>query len=172
MGYIDNNLMPEEQVVFTGHVHMFSMMPGLVTCIFGAVIATLPATHPELAGPAIKMFCFLGGGMFLLSGLFHLLAALVRKATTEIALTTRRVIAKSGLFIREITELNYNRVESFTVDQPVMGMIFGYGTFIIHGVGGSKAGVRCIARPMEFRHKALEMLDKTSNQRDMRDGKM
>lgn len=166
MSYIENNLMPDEQVMFTGHVHAFSLMPGLVTCIIGAIVATLPSTHPELVGAPIRMFCILGGGMFLLSGGFHLFMALVRKATTEIALTNRRVVAKSGLFIREITELNYNRVESFTVDQPVLGMLFGYGTFNIHGVGGSKAGVRCIARPMEFRHHALELLDKTSNQRD------
>ena len=166
MGYVENNLMPDEQVVYTGHVHVFSLVPGLITCAIGAALATLPETHPQMALPQIRMFCIIGGGMFLLYGAWHLLTALVRKATTELALTSRRIIAKSGLIVREISELNYNRVESFTVDQPVLGMIFGYGTFYIHGVGGSKSGIRCIARPMEFRHQALEMLDKTSNQRD------
>jgi uncharacterized membrane protein YdbT with pleckstrin-like domain len=165
MGYVENNLMPDEQIVYTGHVHSFSMLPGFAVMVFGAVVATAPGSHPDFPRP-MTMFFLLGGGMAFLWGLYHFLAALVRKSTTEIALTTRRIIAKSGIVVREITELNYSRVESFTVDQPLLGMIFGYGTFFIHGVGGSKAGIRCIARPMEFRHKALEMLDKTSNQRD------
>ncbi len=168
MSYVENNLMPDEQVMYTGHVHAFSLAPGFIATVIGAGIATLPSTHPELAVPAIRMFCLLGGGMVLLWGLGHFLMAFLRKATTELALTTRRIIAKSGLLIREITELNYSRVESFTVDQSILGMIFGYGTFFIHGVGGSKAGIRCIAHPMQFRHQALEMLDKASGQRDVK----
>lgn len=169
MGYVENNLMPGEEVVYTGHVHVFSLVPGLVTFIFGAILASLPSTHPQLAVPAIRMFCWVGGVMFLLSGGFHLLQALIRKSTTELALTTRRVIAKSGIIMREITELNYSRIESFTVDQPILGMIFGYGTFFIHGIGGSKAGIKCVAHPMQLRHQALELLDKSSGQRDVRE---
>jgi uncharacterized membrane protein YdbT with pleckstrin-like domain len=164
MGYVENNLMPDEQVVYTGHVHAFSLAPGLITTIFGAALVLLPTTHPQLAVPGVRMFLWIGGGFFFLSGLWHLLVALARKATTELALTTRRIIAKSGIIMREVTELNYSRVESFTVDQSILGMVFGYGTFFIHGVGGSKSGIRCIAHPMQLRHQALEMLDKASNQ--------
>jgi uncharacterized membrane protein YdbT with pleckstrin-like domain len=99
-------------------------------------------------------------------GLYYALSAIIQKLTTELALTTKRVIAKSGLIVRELIELNYNRVESFTVDQSILGMVFGYGTFYIHGVGGSRAGIDCIAAPMDFRRAALEMLDKTSRQSD------
>ncbi|MEZ0223712.1 MAG: PH domain-containing protein [Alphaproteobacteria bacterium] len=169
MGYIENNLMQDEQVVHTGYVHGFSLMPGLLTLAIGAVLVSFPITNPDEVPPAAKMFCILLGALFVLSGLYHALSAVIRKLTTELALTTKRVMAKSGLIVRELVELNYNRVESFTVDQSILGMVFGYGTFYIHGVGGSKAGVQCIAAPMDFRRAALEMLDKVTRQKD--DGK-
>jgi uncharacterized membrane protein YdbT with pleckstrin-like domain len=169
MGYVENNLMQDEQVVHTGHVHGFSLAPGLLTFGIGAFLASYPIMHPDEVPAAAKMFCILLGVMFALSGLYSALSAIIQKLTTELALTTKRVIAKSGLIVRELIELNYNRVESFTVDQSILGMALGYGTFYIHGVGGSRAGIKCIAAPMEFRRAALEMLDKMSRQKD--DGK-
>lgn len=169
MGYIENNLMSDEQVIHTGYVHSFSIVPGVLTLGIGSFLASYPIMHPDEVPPAAKMFCFLLGVLFVLSGLYHALSAIIRKLTTELALTTKRVMAKSGLIVRELVELNYNRVESFTVDQSILGMIFGYGTFYIHGVGGSRAGVKCIAKPMDFRRNALEVLEKATRQKD--DGK-
>jgi uncharacterized membrane protein YdbT with pleckstrin-like domain len=166
MGYVENNLMQDETVVHTGHVHGFSMVPGLLTLGIGSFLASYPIMHPEDVPQAAKMFCILLGVLFVLSGLYSAVSAVIQKLTTELALTTKRVIAKSGLIVRELIELNYNRVESFTVDQSILGMLFGYGTFYIHGVGGSKAGIGCIAAPMDFRRHALEMLDKTARQSD------
>jgi uncharacterized membrane protein YdbT with pleckstrin-like domain len=166
MGYIENNLMQDETVAYTGRVHPFSLVPGLLVFVLGAAIGSYPVTNPDAVPPFAKMFMGLGGGMIALVGFCYLVSSLVRKLTTELALTTRRIIGKSGLIVRELVELSYAKIESVSVDQSILGMLLGYGTFYIHGVGGSKAGIRCIAAPMEFRKHALEMLDKASRAPD------
>ena len=79
------------------------------------------------------------------------LAPLVARATSEFAVTNRRVIIKVGLVSRRTVELNLEKVESIGVEQSVLGRILGYGTIIVVGTGGTKEPFRQIADPMGFR---------------------
>ena len=71
MGYVENNLMQDEQVVHTGHVHGFSMVPGLLTLGIGSFLGSYPILHPDDVPAAAKMFCILLGAMLVLTGLYH-----------------------------------------------------------------------------------------------------
>ena len=55
------------------------------------------------------------------------------RGTTELAVTDQRVIYKTGLLARHTLEMNRARVESVTVDQTMLGRLFGYGTVIVRG---------------------------------------
>jgi hypothetical protein len=74
MGYVENNLMQDEQVVHTGHVHGFSLVPGLVALGIGSFLASYPVLHPDEVPPAAKMFCILLGVLFVLWGLYYALS--------------------------------------------------------------------------------------------------
>ena len=52
---------------------------------------------------------------------------------------------------RKTREMNREKVESIDVDQSVTGRIFGYGTIIVRGTGGSLEPMRRIADPLTFR---------------------
>ena len=78
-------------------------------------------------------------------------SALIRRATTELVVTDRRVILKRGIFSRQTIEMNRTKVESVDVDQTVMGRIMGYGTVIVRGTGGGLEPIRNIAHPLAFR---------------------
>ena len=78
------------------------------------------------------------GGVLIAIAAIHVL-------TTELALTNRRIIAKSGLIRRNTIELKTNRVESLGVNQGILGRIFNFGSIVVKGVGGSHAPIPYIS---------------------------
>ena len=84
-------------------------------------------------------------------GLLFLLAAWIDSITTELAVTTKRVISKRGLISRKTVELNLAKVEAIGVNQSILGRILGYGTVTVVGTGGTKEPFLYIASPLEFR---------------------
>jgi uncharacterized membrane protein YdbT with pleckstrin-like domain len=85
-----------------------------------------------------------------------LIAALIRNATSEFAVTNRRVIVKVGLISRNTLELNLAKVESIGVDQTLLGRMLNYGTIVVVGTGGTREPFKDIADPMGFRRAVNE----------------
>lgn len=92
-------------------------------------------------------------------GLIFLVMAYVKYKTTELAITSKRVIVKFGFIRRSTIEININKVESIQVDQDVLGRMFNFGTLIISGAGTPQAPVAGISEPMEFRKAFIEAQD-------------
>lgn len=88
---------------------------------------------------------------------------LVARATSEFAVTNRRVIIKVGLVSRKTVELKLDKVESIGVDQTIPGRIFGYGTIVVRGTGGTNEPFRGIARPLDFRKAVNEATEALSH---------
>jgi uncharacterized membrane protein YdbT with pleckstrin-like domain len=92
-----------------------------------------------------------------LEGLLTLfIVPLVARATSEFAVTNRRVIIKVGLVSRKTVELNLEKVESIGVEQTILGRILGSGTLVVVGTGGTREPFRRIADPMGFRRAVNE----------------
>jgi uncharacterized membrane protein YdbT with pleckstrin-like domain len=68
--------------------------------------------------------------------------------TTEMAITNRRVIFKTGFVQRHTDEMFLDRIESVFVDQGVLGRIFNYGTIHCRGVGDGLEHLHHIADPL------------------------
>ncbi len=119
MGYVEDNLMPGEQVTHRTRLHwtVFVSLKALLTL---------------------------------------LIAPLVARATSEFAVTNRRVVIKVGLVSRKTVELNLEKVESIGVEQTILGRILGYGTIVVVGTGGTKEPFLRIADPMGFRRAVNE----------------
>ncbi len=64
---------------------------------------------------------------------------LVDYRSTELAVTNKRIITKSGLIQRNTTEMFLEKVESIQVDQGILGRIFDFGSITISGTGGDKS---------------------------------
>jgi uncharacterized membrane protein YdbT with pleckstrin-like domain len=97
-------------------------------------------------------------------GLGLLIWAFVIYRTTEIAITNKRIIAKSGFVSRSTTEINLPKVESLQVDQSVRGRLFNYGTIIIAGAGTPNLQIHGIADPLSFRRHFMEATDRRQQQ--------
>ena len=89
--------------------------------------------------------------------IFVLLAAsaafmkLIKRWTTELAVTDRRVIYKERLIARRTLEMNRSRIESVDVYQSILGRLLGYGTITLRGTGGSGEPMPNIDDPLTFR---------------------
>ena len=70
---------------------------------------------------------------------------------TELAVTDRRVIFKTGFVRRRTVEMNMDKVETVDVDQSILGRILGYGTIHVLGTGSGIEHLRQVAHPLELR---------------------
>lgn len=60
------------------------------------------------------------------------------------------------------------KIEGIQVAQGLLGRLFGYGTIVVSGTGGSKSQFRKIADPLEFRRQVqqqIEALDQAATMR-------
>ena len=148
MSYIKSVLQPEEKVLFRSRLHWMIYLPGLVI-LLPAIAAGIGGTYiPETD---LRYACWAVGAIFLLFAVLKLLIEWIRRVTTEIAVTDRRVIYKRGLIRRYTIEVNNDKVESVDVDQTVLGRIFNFGTVVIRGTGSAVEPIRNIDDPLHFR---------------------
>jgi uncharacterized membrane protein YdbT with pleckstrin-like domain len=73
--------------------------------------------------------------------------------------TNRRVLIKTGIMSRRTIELLLSRVESIVITEPFFGRMFGYGTVIVRGTGGTPEPFTLIANPTEFRRHVQEQIE-------------
>ena len=82
--------------------------------------------------------------------LFQIIRAWIVAVNTEIIVTSRRVIYKTGFISRNTVEMNLDKVESVLVQQSILGRMLDFGTVIIRGVGAGLEPVDNIAAPLEL----------------------
>jgi uncharacterized membrane protein YdbT with pleckstrin-like domain len=152
--YVEAIVGPGERVRYVGHVSLWSVLGALVgggvliVLGIGLAISTAATNLPPPIGMAVAAL-----------GLLWIVAALVRRSATELAVTNRRVIAKFGLVSRSTIELNLLKVESVRVEQTVLGRLLGYGAVIVVGTGSSIDPIRFIADPIRFRQALQAAID-------------
>jgi uncharacterized membrane protein YdbT with pleckstrin-like domain len=149
MSYISENLIPNEKIILTGKMHWFIYAHGLLLFLLGLLFSDAP---PETATWYIKWL--LG-----ISGVYHLVRARVMQSTTELAITSKRILAKYGFIRRSSIEIVHSKVESITVHQGFFGRIFDFGTVAIYGSGGAGSVLKFIRQPLGFRKEAANVID-------------
>ncbi len=143
MAYIDDNLLPNERVIYRARLHKVVLLT-VFAFLFIVLLIELPV--------AVFLLHFSG---WLALGLWALvcLYMFMQYRSTEVGITDRRLIVKHGFIRRQVAELPLARIESITFDQPILGRILGYGTIIVTGTGGTRQRLRTMAAPQEFRRQ-------------------
>ena len=165
MSYIDANLVPGEKVVYQTRLHWIVMLGHF---LFACFILGLPgailfyyARKEEGQAAAQNQHLLLGGaGVLLVSAVVVIVAGLIRRNATEMAVTTRRVVIKTGLASRKTIEMLLNKVESIEVSETAGGRMLGYGTIVVIGTGGTSEPFHKIAHPLEFRSQVQQQIEK------------
>jgi len=140
MSYVDNSIMPGEQVLFRTRLH--------------PIVFALPVVFALLA---VLAHWGIRQGVMNPAGLFGVLAVVlgivrcIDFVTSEFAVTTKRVIIKVGVVRRRTLEMQLTKVEAVAVEQSIPGRIFGYGNIVVTGTGGTKEPFKRISEPLGFR---------------------
>ena len=129
MSYIDDSLIEGERIVHRARVSWWSQ--------FGLVLLGIVT-------------------LVVVVGLVFLAMAWIKVRSTEIAITSKRVIAKFGFIKRDTVEINLDKVEALRVEQGFFGRMLNFGTIFMTGAGTSVAPMRNIADPLVFRRKFME----------------
>ena len=94
-------------------------------------------------------------------GFAFLLIAWLRRVSTELVVTDRRVLVKTGLLSRNVDELRLDKVESV---QATTFLGFSWGSLRIVGSGGTFRVVHNVDQPMAFRNAVQQLADEVRNQ--------
>jgi uncharacterized membrane protein YdbT with pleckstrin-like domain len=149
MRYVRRVLQPGETIVYATQLHWVVFLRTILLLIVCVIVAGAAVSTSD--NQNISLALAIAAIIFALLAVSAGLRAFIRRATTELAITDHRVIYKTGLLARHTVEMNRDKVESVDVDQTVSGRIFGYGTIIVRGVGGSLEPIRNIGDPLTFR---------------------
>lgn len=151
MSYLQRILQPGETLRYVGRLHWIVYLPGLVLFAIAVALAAAIVAAGQLGN--FVPYLLIALDLVMLVSLLTLLAAAVRRWTTEIAVTDRRVIFKRGLIRRHTIEMNMDKVETVDVDQSLAGRLLGYGDIVVRGTGSSIEPFRKIAAPLDFRNQ-------------------
>ncbi|HKO05956.1 MAG TPA: PH domain-containing protein [Candidatus Acidoferrales bacterium] len=161
MGYIERNLLPGEKVMYKTRLHWSVLIGSVALALLfaGAGVALLVGGGPAMSGPQFKSIQMDAAyAFFFLSACFLGYGVLKRNAT-EMSVTNRRLVIKTGMLSRRTIELLLGKVESIQVQESFMGRMVGYGTIIVHGTGGTPESFHRIAHPLEFRRQMEQQVE-------------
>ncbi len=85
-----------------------------------------------------------------LIGIWIFVVMMIRKWTTEIAVTNHRFVLKTGWISRKTEEIGLNRIEEVKLQQSVVGRILGYGRMTILTTNIGEIHVPAIEAPLEL----------------------
>lgn len=99
----------------------------------------------------LHLFVKLGAFGAILLGFFLFIQMMLIRSTTEIAVTTSRLVLKEGIIARNVDEMSVDRVESVHVMQSMLGRLMGYGTVMVRGMGVGEIILPPIMDPIAMR---------------------
>lgn len=133
MGYIEQTLAPGERLLSEARLHWALFVAPALVVLLGILIS-------QDVGAWILVLGLLWAGWRLL----------IYKST-ELAVTNRRVLAKTGVIRRHCVDVQNGKVEGLTYQQSIIGRFFGYGSIYVRGTGTGMVPIPYVAAPEVFR---------------------
>jgi uncharacterized membrane protein YdbT with pleckstrin-like domain len=149
MSYVNATLQTGKRVTASTSRHWIIYVRPLLCAAIGLWLLFASAKTGPTSNFAPAMI--IGGLAILLIALVSLIGSWFDNWTTELAVTDRRVIYKTGFIRRRTVEMNMGKIESVVVDQSILGRLLDFGTIHVKGTGQSIENLRSICRPLVVR---------------------
>jgi uncharacterized membrane protein YdbT with pleckstrin-like domain len=168
MGYVDRNLVPGETLLYRTRHHWLVLMgpffggllllaPGIA--LMAEAIATRDSAGLVVGSATISpKVMAISGAVLVAAAVIVFSYGVAKRNATEMAVTNRRVLIKTGITSRRTLDLMLSRVESIGVEETAAGRMLGYGSVVVRGTGGTPEPFLMIAHPQEFRRAVQEQI--------------
>lgn len=143
MGYVEEHLLPGEEIVHRAHLHKIVYMGPVALAL---ILILVGITGIASNVPALAI------GAFVLA-LIPLITAHIVYTSSEFAVTDKRVIMKTGFIQRRTLETLLGKVEGIEVSQSFFARMLDFGTIVVTGTGGTRETFQNMAAPLEFRRQ-------------------
>ena len=154
MTYTEQTLVKDEKLTLMAKWHWLIWSHAIILLAIAIVFLAMTAMDDAFSDTSSLLAALFG-----ICGFVKLLTTFIWVKTNEAAVTTKRVILKTGVISRSTFELNLQKVESVQVDQNILGRIFNYGSVTVLGTGRASRKINYILDPLSFRAKALAGMD-------------
>jgi len=161
--YIEQNLVPGETVLYKTRLHWIVLvLPVVVGVLLGAlglafVVGGYMATGKDRSYGGMIFV----GSLLLIGAAISIGGGVIKKNSTEVALSNRRVLIKTGFVSRKTVEVTLAKVESVGITVSFFGRMFGYGNVVVRGTGGTTESFSRIGNPEELSRQVQEQLGDT-----------
>ncbi len=152
MGYIEKSLASNEVIIAKARFHWLYHVFAYAVLVLSLALAAhmySQGWRPWLAAALAAI------------GTIVFLRVMVPIWTTEIGVTSGRVILKRGFLTRHTEETQLSAIEEINVDQGIFGRLLGFGRITVQGTGDDDVYIPAIASPLHFRKSIQQALEKT-----------
>lgn len=149
MFFTENNLMDDESLVRATRLHpIVLLVPAMMVSVLAgslSIVNDIPVVFYALA-------------FLVLGATYRFLDRLILFMTSEFAVTSKRVLGKTGFIRLKTLDIVLAKVEAIRIDQTILGRLFNYGDVEVTGTGGTEEVLRFIPTPIEFSKAIQEQL--------------
>lgn len=150
MSYLNSSLANNERVFYSPIISWVTYTKSISEVLFGMAVFSYTKTLYHLF-PLNHGTWEVVGSVSIFIGILTLFAVAYDNANTEIAVTNKRILYKTGLLMRTVHEISLSKVESVDISQGLVDLICGTGEITITGTGGTKIAIKSIDEPVRFR---------------------
>jgi uncharacterized membrane protein YdbT with pleckstrin-like domain len=156
MSYIERELTEGEGVVLLGRVSWWTIVPQTALAIAVLVIAAVVGGLLSALG---ALFWAIAVPLTLLVWVVLVARQTVKVLTTEIAITDRRVMSKTGVMRTEVKTTPLDKVNNVNVSQSLFGNMLDYGDVEVTTATAESSdnhAIKSLAHPDKFRNTLTE----------------
>jgi hypothetical protein len=157
VSYVAKNLAPGEEILLRPRYHWVRFVPGASVAALGAVLAAasglLVPAGAEGTGSSPRSALLVVAGVLFLAGILGMAWRALVDSFDEFALTSFRVIKKSGFVTRNVRQFPLEKVQDVNVRSTLGGRWLSYGDVELQTAGSDSTVVfPRILHPEEFRN--------------------
>jgi uncharacterized membrane protein YdbT with pleckstrin-like domain len=157
MSYIARELTEGERVVLLGRVSWWTIVPQTLLAVAILVVAAVVAALLSALG---GLFWAIAVPLVLFVWVVLVARQVVRVLTTEIAITDRRVMSKTGVLRTEVKTTPLDKVNNVNVSQSLFGNTLDYGDIEVTTATAESSdnhAIKSLAHPDRFRNTLTEI---------------
>lgn len=154
MRYIDQNLLPDEKILYRTKKHVIIFLIPIIFTI-GTVFFYFNANP----------FVVKASYILSIATIATWLNALLIYYTADFAVTNKRISMKEGFFFRHTNDTRLTTIANVTVNQSLLGQLLNYGTVVINTFGGTSDPFSEIDSPIPFQKMLQNRIDELTAQK-------